>query len=533
MTIVRIAFTIPDMKVHLGASLLLALFLWGCQPAAGPAAPKPSITVQWDSQTTTFTTARTTVRDVLQDLGIQLGPLDRVAPGEVAVLSDGMLVKVTRVVEALETDTLELPFEKQVVRNEGLAAGESRLLQTGVNGSEEITWRVVLEDGSLASRAVLRRAVLVAPVPEIVMVSAQTNFTVIPIEGTLAYISAGNAWLVRTDSGQRRPLTTSGDLDGRVFQLAPDAQRILYTRRLTDADAFNALWTLSTAEAAAAPLDLKVRNVLWAGWSPQAGSTLAYSSAEPRSAAPGWQANNDLYLLTLPAPGKKLAEPQLLLAASSGGVYGWYGRRYAWAPDARRIAYAAADSIGVLDVADPLAVTQQVLAQFPAYQTYSDWAWVPEPDWSLDGNFLYAALHAAPVGLERPEDSPAFDVAALAVDGSLSVTLVAQAGMWAAPVLGPPGNPARPVAFLQAINALQSVNSGYRLMLMDRDGSNRSALYPAAGETGLLPQLPAWSPAGSMLAFIDGGDLWVIEIKSGVAQQLTGDGQTSSPTWMP
>ena len=79
------------MKVHLGASLLLALFLWGCQPAAGPAAPKPSITVQWDLQTTTFTTARTTVRDVLQDLGIQLGTLDRVAPGEVAVLSDGML----------------------------------------------------------------------------------------------------------------------------------------------------------------------------------------------------------------------------------------------------------------------------------------------------------------------------------------------------------------------------------------------------------------------------------------------------------
>ncbi|MDA1217738.1 MAG: G5 domain-containing protein, partial [Chloroflexi bacterium] len=200
------------MKVNRGAGLLLALFLWGCQPAAGPAAPKSGITVQWDSQTTTFTTARATVRDVLQDLGIQLGTLDRVVPGELAMLSDGMLVKVTRVVELLESETVELPFEKQVVRNEGLAAGGSRLLQTGVNGSEEITWRVVQEDGSVASRAVLRRTVLVAPVPEIVMVSAQTNFTVIPIEGTLAYLSAGNAWLVRTDSGQRRPLTTSGDL---------------------------------------------------------------------------------------------------------------------------------------------------------------------------------------------------------------------------------------------------------------------------------------------------------------------------------
>lgn len=70
-------------------------------------------------------------------------------------------------------------------------------------------------------------------------------------------------------------------------------------------------------------------------------------------------------------------------------------------------------------------------------------------------------------------------------------------------------------------------------MLMDRDGSNRSALYPVAGEAGLLPQLPAWSPAGVMLAFIDGGDLWVIEIASRVAQQLTGDGQTSSPSWVP
>ena len=521
------------MKVHRGAGLLLALFLWGCQPAAGPAAPKSSITVQWDSQTTTFTTARATVRDVLQDLGIQLGTLDRVVPGELAMLSDGMLVKVTRVVELLESETVELPFEKQVVRNEGLAAGGSRLLQTGVNGSEEITWRVVQEDGSVASRAVLRRTVLVAPVPEIVMVSAQTNFTVIPIEGTLAYLSAGNAWLVRTDSGQRRPLTTSGDLDGRVLQLAPDAQRILYTRRLTGTDAFNSLWTLSTTDTAAVPLDLAVRNVLWAGWSPQAGSTLAYSTGEPRSAAPGWQANNDLYLLTLPEPDKKPVKPQLLLAASSGGVYGWYGRRYAWAPDASSVAYAAADSIGVLDVADPQAVTQRVLAQFVPFQTYSDWAWVPEPDWSADGKFLYAALHAPAVGLELAEDSPAFDVAALAADGSLRLNLVAQSGMWAAPVLAAVPGLERPVAYLQAINPLQSVNSGYRLMLVDRDGSNRSALYPVAGEAGLLPQLLAWSPTGSMLAFVDGGDLWVIEIASKVAQQLTGDGQTSSPHWVP
>jgi hypothetical protein len=89
------------------------------------------------------------------------------------------------------------------------------------------------------------------------------------------------------------------------------------------------------------------------------------------------------------------------------------------------------------------------------------------------------------------------------------------------------------VAFLQAINPLESKDSTYRLAVMDRDGSNHRVIFPGEGQPGLDPVLPGpvWSPSGERIALIYRGNLWVVDVQTGIGQQLTNDGQARLIDW--
>ena len=268
--------------------IAIALFLTACSPvAATPAVEQFQVTVVHDGETETIASTELVVRDVLSELGITLATQDRITPGEFSPLTADMTITIVRVLEELELQEVEIPFEQQTVRNEGLPEGETRLLQTGQNGVEEITFRILYEDGEQVSHSAVRRTVLVEPIPEIVMVGSQSTFTIIPIKGTLAYLSAGNAWVMRESSSSRQPLTISSDLDGRVFSISPEGDYLLYTRNTVEEDTFNSLWAISTFGTNNLSINLKVENVLWADWSPTDLRTVAYSTGEPRERAPG------------------------------------------------------------------------------------------------------------------------------------------------------------------------------------------------------------------------------------------------------
>jgi hypothetical protein len=515
--------------------LIVSLLIVSCRPVLTPPPPAAlSLTITADGQSQAHVTVSAlTVREALAEAGIALGQKDRVMPSEFTPLTEGMTITIVRVTERFEIEEVVVPFEKQTVPNEGLPPGKSLLLQAGVNGKDEITYRIALEDGVQVSRAPVRRVTIEKPQPEIIMVGAQTSFTAIPIPGALAYLSAGNAWLMRESSGSRKPITTSGDLDGRVFSLSPDGGYLLFTRNIVEPNTpqppglANTLWAISTRDPNAKPFALNVKNILWADWSPTAERTLAYSTAEARPVSPGWQANNDLYILTFDASGK-LVETKLALEPSAGGLYGWYGTNFAWAPDGSRLAFAQADRLGLVDTASAAAIP---IASYPVFQTYSDWVWRPSISWSPDGRFIYTVLHGPPIGLETPEDSQVFDVAVVAADGSFDASLIGRTGIWAAPAPAPDG---KSVAFLQALSPLESVTSRYRIVVMDRDGSNRRELFPPADQSGLtsLDVTFVWSPNGKQLAVIRDGNLWVVDIATGLSQQLTGDGQTTNPSWV-
>ncbi len=542
---------------------LLALGAAACRPLVSapptsPAAVHLTILVDGDVQGYTFDPGLT-VREAVATAGITLGDLDQLDPPPFTLISEGLAIVISRVTERFETEEVQIPFTSEIVHNEGLPAGERRLLQVGQTGTEELTYRTVFEDGVQVSRSVIKRLTLTNPVAEIIMIGQQGSFTLVPISGTLAYINGRNAWVMRTNSGQRLPLTTSGDLDGYVFELSPDGQWLLFTRAVTQASGpnFNTLWAVSTlpitttrpatATVTALPFTLPVSNVLYAEWSPIDTRTFVYSTAERISRAPGWQANNDLWLLRW-APrsnNRQTVTTTQILDSSAGGVYGWFGTGFAFAPDGRSLAYSRADSIGLLNFSfrNARALTATVviseLVQFTAYNTHSDWAWYPPMRWAPNGQVLYTITHGQSISLEAPEDSPAFDLGAVGVTDGLQYNLIPRAGMWANPqpspeTVLPSGEISYRIAFLQATDPNNSPFSNYRLGLMDRDGSNVRFVFPPEGQAGLSPdEQIAWSPNGRLLALIYQDNLWIIDPDTGLNQQLTGDGLSSQPRWAP
>ena len=523
------------------AVVVAAAILFGCSaPQVSQAEEQITVPVHVDDATIEVTVpAGTNVENLLQQAGISLGTLDRVEPTLFTSLGKEDEVTVVRVREEFETVQEVIPFERQTVRTELLPDGETRISQPGENGVREITFRRLFEDNQPAGDpAIVKTVILVPPVPEIMLVGAQSTFAPLQLPGILAYISGGNAWVMDGSTANRRTVITSGDLDGRVFSVSPNGDWLLFTRKSTKPveEEINTLWIVNLADPQAKPINLKVANVVhFADFVPWLSNTVAYSTVEPRGTAPGWQANNDLIFRKFSSSGA-VGQPAEVIASNSGGVYGWWGTNFIFSPDEESIAYSRPDGVGLVNIGENSLTP--LLDNVPL-QTGSDWTLIPGLTWGADSQSLFMVTHAPPPGFIKPEESPYFDITALSLANSTNVQLVEQSGMFAYPAASlsqkTENETSFKVAYLQAIFPDQSDSSRYKLVVMDRDGSNRSVLFPPEGSAGLAPQTPVWSPPGEVqveyLGFIYQGNIWLIDVSTGQAHQITGDGLANKLAW--
>ncbi|MFH1186029.1 MAG: G5 domain-containing protein [Chloroflexota bacterium] len=478
--------------------------------------------------------AGSTVAEAFRLVGVSAGSLDKTEPPSYVVLEEGDEVRLVRVEERFRTELKTIAFDRQLLRNESLPEGEERLVQAGVNGQEELTFRAIFEDGVQTSEAVIKSVLISEPAAEIVMIGSRSSFSPLAIPGRLVYLSAGNAWIMDTSTANRRLLVNTGDLDGRVFELSPDAKYILFTRRSDKPpdEEINSLWVAPTDAAGGNATSLKASNVVhFAAWYPDSSTRVAYSTVEPRANAPGWQASNDLHRVSLDGT------PEKVLDSQSGGIYGWWGTSFAFSPSGR-LAYTRPDGIGL--VSQDGGYLAPVIGVTPL-QTHGDWAWAPGIAWGTDSQTLFFVDHVAALGAETPEESPLFELKAVSLANNATVALAENVGMFAMPSVSPRsdggGAGAYQIAFLQAIFPEQSDVSRYRLVVMDRDGSNRRELFPSADLPGLEPQRPVWAPgaiasqAGAYLCVVYQGNLWLVDSGGGQPRQITGDGLISGVDW--
>jgi Tol biopolymer transport system component len=448
---------------------------------------------------------------------------------------------VVRVTEAIEVLEESLPFDRKIVRSEALAAdAPPQILQSGRPGLQEITVRTVYHDGVEVERQRTRVTMVEEPRDEIVMIGIGSAGGTVSFTGAIAYISGGSALLLEDSTAFPRQLETGSGLDGRVFELSPTGSHLLYTRVTSDTDRFqNSLWVLST-EVEAEARELEVENVLWAGWNPANVDELeiAYSTGEPVDVPPGWQANNDMWLGTIPQNEERAFEPRELVD-SYPASYGWWGGNYAWSPDGAYIGYSYADEVGVIDL-DPDAGEDRhlQLQRFTDYDTQAEWVWLPTLSWSPDSRYLAFSQHG---GTEN--DDMRFDVWAASVPEGITARFAEQVGIWSHPHWSPynvataaSGRDSQ-IAFLRASNPLDGLRSPYSLWLMDADGSNSSRVYPPEGENSHFPQdrqFMAWGPTGRDVAYIFDQALYLLNLDTGAAYRISHDDTVASrPSWAP
>lgn len=526
-----------------GAFMLLIAGLAGCTP------PEPEsalvVTLIADGRQRSFAlSAPTTVGEFLRDpnIAVEFNPAtDRVNPPEFTQIIDGMRITVVRVEEQVVCEQEEIPYRTETVLNEGLAPGDERLARGGQNGTQETCFRLRIEDQQEMERTQISQTVIVEPQNEIVYVGPSGELEPVAVNGTIAYISRGNAWIIRGNSTVKRPLTNTGDLDQHVFSIAPNGKQLLFTRRSNTAGTafLNELWyipdvTLETPQL----IRLDTGDVLYADWIPGQDNSFSYSTAQVRESAPGWQALNDLWIARIdPLSGVVLNVEQVL--EQSGGLYSWWGSEYHWSPDGQRLAVTRANFAGVVDL-ETGEITP--LFQYEAFRTFADWSWRATISWSADGQLIASTVHGLPIGDEPADTSPVFNIAVTDVNGGFQTEIVEAAGMWAAPRFSPVNTapdsqfPQGYMAYLRARVPYESVNGEYDLIIADRDGSNARRIFPQIeSAVGLRAQQFAadfsWSPDGTQLAFIYQGDLWIIDVQTEVANRLTLDGGASKPIW--
>lgn len=512
--------------------ILSFVFIQACAAKSQPGEGTFPVLIEADGQQLSIElTAGGSVQTALDKANLIIGPLDQVEPAPYTLLTEETTIRLIRVREEISYREEAIPFVSQTVKNETLPEGQTLLIQKGENGILEIATKIVYHDNVEQSRTESSRTIKENAKPEIVMVGIQSPFSPVLIQGKIAYITAGNVWVMENNTGNRRPVVTTGDADGQVLEVSPDGEWLLYSKKFEEEETqdINGLYVISLIDPTAEPFSLNARNVIhFAEWVPNRSRTVTYSTVEPRDTA-DWLANNDLYMVTFNINGTVLTNNSIL-DTTKDGVNFWWGTDFSWSPDGARLAYAKPDSIGLVDIEDSELIE---LFSFPPYEPELDWRWLPSLGWTADHTALFTSNHQ----INQTTQSSLFTLAAILPTGATVIDLIPDAGMFSFPVPSPIDENGRyQVAYLQAVFPERSDTSRYQLMLMDRDGSNRELLFPPEGSLGLTPQEIQWEPlaeAGSnrYIAFLYQGNIYLFDLLKHETFQITGDGSTTTIDW--
>ncbi len=458
--------------------------------------------------------APVSVDTFLHDAGIEPGALDRFEPPTGTMLRDGMRVTLVRVREFEECEHQEIPYQVRSSAEDGRKPATSIKVQNGIPGEEERCYLVLTEDGVRRSSVELGRVLIREPVDELWQDARAAVQQPLVFDGTLVWISEGDAWIAHGDSSRLQQVTHSGDLDGKVLSLSATGEGLLYTRYSGpgfQARQRNQLWLAPDVVNSPEALRLLPEEVSTASWLPGSTEEFGFTTQAARHTIARMRIN--------PASGEAL-HFQELVAPATNLADGLPETTFAWSPDGQSLAWAQADAVGLLD---PASGSHRILLNAPADKVTDLNCVQPALSWSPDSRQLLSVLPTASSGQSA--------VVVTDVTASYDVTLFHDAGPCAAPVYAPVLT-AEGIAFLKARNRSRpDSRAGHDLMLADRDGSNPRLLYPVEGQPGLDYRQLVWSPGGHQLAFIYQGRLWLLTIASGEAHQFSFAGKASALDW--
>ena len=325
------------------------------------------------------------VASFLRNAGLEVGPLDRVAPAPDAILRDGMRVTLVRVREHERCERVEVPYRVRSLSGESPGTAASQRVQPGIPGEEQRCFLVRTEDGRQGDIQEIRRVLIRDPVDELWQAAPDTVDPPLPFAGALVWLQDGDAWLARGAGARPRQLTNTADLDGAVLALSPNGRRLLFTRAPASPDRAapgNQLWLLPDISSPTAALPLLPAELLTLSWSPRGNSEFAYVAR----AAPA-----TLALMRIdPDSGATLHFREWPTHAAAPAAPQSPPTSFAWAPDGSALAWSRPNALGLIDLDSG---AQRILRHSGASPPLPPSACPPPPpSWSPDSRLIASLL---------------------------------------------------------------------------------------------------------------------------------------------
>jgi uncharacterized protein YabE (DUF348 family) len=124
-------------------------------------------------EVSTLTTTDVYVGDLLNDLGMTIGPDDIITPSPSAQIVSGENIVVERVTHGRVSRHSTLPYTVKKVQDSSLAKGTSVVVTAGKNGTAAMTYAVVYVDGVATGETIVSKTTIVAPTARVVKVGTK------------------------------------------------------------------------------------------------------------------------------------------------------------------------------------------------------------------------------------------------------------------------------------------------------------------------------------------------------------------------
>ena len=171
-----------------------------------------SVTV--DGATTARTSTAATVGDLLAEAGVALRPTDTVDPATATPVTDGLLVRVTRIDTREVVEDAAVPFATVTTPDPAAYTGTTRVTTPGRPGNDRRTYAVTLTDGVETGRTLVGTARTAEPVTQQVATGSKPKPAPVPAAAPVPTggSGAGLNWaaLAKCESGGN-PRAVSGN----------------------------------------------------------------------------------------------------------------------------------------------------------------------------------------------------------------------------------------------------------------------------------------------------------------------------------
>lgn len=192
-------------KVFPCIAAVALIFAMGVTASTQSARQSVLVSITCDGQTWEYVSCQGTVGGILKEAGVGLGKKDLVIPSLSTPAKHKMAIRVIRVEEKIVVQREPIPY-KTVTKFNPHSRLDRVVLQKGVAGVKEVTYKVTYKNGKKVSSEVIGARVLQKPRSEVVSIS----------RGTLLASRGGFVRCLRMRATAYAPYVCGGSKSGRT-----------------------------------------------------------------------------------------------------------------------------------------------------------------------------------------------------------------------------------------------------------------------------------------------------------------------------